>query len=88
MADGSIILAEFLKNFNRNFSPKSRWFNQTQKSYPEKLLSANFSSNYNKIGIRDFRMGRVSGMEISSSQGLKKNLQKLANGKKLFPPKG
>ena len=32
-------------------------------------------------------MGRVSGMEISSSQGLKKP-PKLAQGKKLFPPKG
>ena len=32
-------------------------------------------------------MSRVSGIEISSSQGLK-NLQKWAQGKKSFPPKG
>ena len=39
------------------------------------------------IAIKDFRMGRVSGMEISSSQGMKKTSKNQPKGRNSFLPR-
>ena len=51
------------------------------------MLSGTIFISFAVKGIRDFRMSRMSGIEISSSRGLKKTL-KLALGMKRLTSRG